>query len=328
MPKNSFSVVIPAYNEAANLGRVLDALHACESANAIADIVVVDNLSTDDTMVVARTHGAQVIENQTGRRMTIARLRNIGACSTSAPILAFIDADVLVPVDWLAKATERFDAGLDGALGFVERIPADACWVGRVWGNRHDADQLDQLTDYLPGRNILVSRTAFNAIDGFDETLTTSEDKDFTLRLRRSHYPVWRSPATFVTHLGSERSLIEFIQKEFWRQSSTLAYAKKHHYTLRTLRNPLLSLWHLGCAILMIGAAISQSLALTLWTGPIWLAPAVILTLDQRRKFPDRRDDFLAILLTFLRWNISGAALVWQITDLLLLLNRSKKESR
>ena len=49
---------MPAYNEAANVGRVVDELRAFDPS---IDVVVVDDGSPDDTATVARAHGARVL---------------------------------------------------------------------------------------------------------------------------------------------------------------------------------------------------------------------------------------------------------------------------
>jgi glycosyltransferase involved in cell wall biosynthesis len=50
--------IVPAYNEAANVGRVVDELRAFDPAMVV---VVVDDGSGDDTAAVARAHGARVV---------------------------------------------------------------------------------------------------------------------------------------------------------------------------------------------------------------------------------------------------------------------------
>lgn len=50
--------VVPAYNEAGAVGRVVDEIHACDRG---LDVVVVDDASTDETTVVAAAHGARVL---------------------------------------------------------------------------------------------------------------------------------------------------------------------------------------------------------------------------------------------------------------------------
>lgn len=313
MNYKNFSVIIPAHNEEINLGRVLDSLSNCVPKGIISEIVVVDDESTDDTVAVAYERGVRVITNEPGKRLTIAGLRNLGARSTSAALLAFLDADILVPPEWLELAMSRFNSGFNGALGFTDKAPIDASWVGRVWGNRSDSPHSDKATDFLPGRNILITRAAFDAVGGFDETLTTCEDKEFTYRLCNSGYPVIRISSAILIHLGSERSLGEFLRKEFWRQSATFAFAKQHGFAFRTLRNPLLSLWHLCCACYLVTATLYHAGNAAVVASVLWLIPSAIFTLRNAWSLHHYQDLPLVFLLTWLRWNVSGLALIWQI---------------
>ncbi len=312
MPPTGFAVILPAYDEAAHIGAAIDSVLACERDGFDLEIVVVDNLSTDGTPDIAAARGARVILNTSGKRRTIAALRNEGARATSAPILAFLDADMLVPADWLRQAAERFALDATSALGFAERVPEGATWVGRVWGNRSEAPVTDLATDFLPGRNLLVTRAAFEAVGGFDEALVTCEDKDLTLRLVESGRHVFRSPATRVTHLGYERGIGEFVRKEFWRQSTTWAFARRHRFSWRTLRNPLLSLWHVLCAVGLAWAlAAGSGGAAPAWAA-LWALPSVLFTLRDATSMRRRGDLPGVFALTLLRWNVSGAALIWQ----------------
>ncbi|KYH31714.1 PIG-L family deacetylase [Neomoorella mulderi] len=83
------SAVIPAYNEAATVGKVIDTLKEVAS---IAEIIVVSDGSQDATASVARRHGARVIELATnggkGAAMTV------GARAAREDILLFLDADL------------------------------------------------------------------------------------------------------------------------------------------------------------------------------------------------------------------------------------------
>lgn len=312
MPPIGFAVILPAYNEAAHIGAAIDSVRACAQEDIGLEIVVVDNLSTDGTPAIAARHGAKVIENLTGKRKTIAALRNEGARATTARILAFLDADMIVPEDWLMQAAKRFEFDAMSALGFAEQVPEDATWVGRAWGNRSEAPATDLATDFLPGRNLLVTRAAFDAVNGFDEELTTCEDKDFTLRLVKSGRHVFRSPATRVTHLGYERGIIEFVRKEFWRQSTTWAFARRHCFSWRTLRNPLMSLWHVLFATAFAWSILGGTAGGMVVSAALWLLPSALFTLRDATCMCHCRNLPGVFVLTFLRWNVSGAALVWQ----------------
>jgi len=86
--------IIPALNEEASLGNVLDALRASLLSAGIppAEFLVVDNGSTDATSRVAQQYGARVI-NEPRRGYGQACLAGIAALSPETKIIVFLDAD-------------------------------------------------------------------------------------------------------------------------------------------------------------------------------------------------------------------------------------------
>jgi glycosyltransferase involved in cell wall biosynthesis len=109
-------VFIPAFNEEANLPAVLDEVRA---GLPDADVLVIDDGSTDATAEVARAHGAEVIsfgENR-GLRVGIATGYR-EAMARGYAICGRVDADGQHPVDELARliALVREDA-CDVAVG-------------------------------------------------------------------------------------------------------------------------------------------------------------------------------------------------------------------
>ena len=100
------AVIIPARNEADNLGRLLPSL-----AGADAEVIVVDDGSTDGTGEVASAHGATVVEpgepdpGWTGKAWACAA----GARASSASRLVFLDADVVVEPGGLDRVLAEHD---------------------------------------------------------------------------------------------------------------------------------------------------------------------------------------------------------------------------
>ncbi|MEI8351999.1 MAG: glycosyltransferase [bacterium] len=314
MSRPLFSVILPAFNEGGHIGSCLDAIRANVSAPASVEILVIDNGSTDQTVAVARARGARVIENTSGSRIHISDLRNIGARESTGEILVFLDADMLVPGDWLEKAGVYFKSGFTGALGFTSKVPDAVGWVGRIWGQRLYLKRRSVVdVDFLPGRNIFVTRAAFEAAGGFDPAFLTGEDKDFTFRVRQAGYRVISAPEVCLIHLGYEKSLVELMRKEFWRQSCTLQFARKYGYSFRTLRHPVLSAWHVVCPVTALVLALAWP-ATPAWAVALvfWPLPAVVIGGVEARR--GRTIDAIPlIVLTWLRWTAAGVALVSQI---------------
>jgi len=106
------SLVIPAYNEARFLPRLLTSLAVARdryrAAGGSVEVIVADNLSTDDTAQVAAAGGARVVRVEQRR---IAAARNGGAAAARGRILAFLDADTVRvhPDTFAAVATALAD---------------------------------------------------------------------------------------------------------------------------------------------------------------------------------------------------------------------------
>lgn len=116
----SIAVIIPALNEEASIGLVLDELPSC-----VDRVVVVDNGSTDNTAAIAANHGAVVVlEPQRG--YGAACLRGIAELAVHPPdVVLFCDAD---------RSDHPQDAEFVAAC--VAAGEADMCIGSRVLGQR------------------------------------------------------------------------------------------------------------------------------------------------------------------------------------------------
>jgi glycosyltransferase involved in cell wall biosynthesis len=178
----TFAVVIPAYNEEALLPRTLARLNAALTAlGRSADVVVVDNNSTDRTAEVARAAGARVVHEPVNQ---ISRARNAGARSTSAPFLIFLDADTEPTAELLEAALTRLGSGrFAGGGAFIELSGSPLPRLTRL--------VLDSLSWILVkvgicgGSFIFCTRESFDGVGGFSEKVYAAEDALLSLALRR-----------------------------------------------------------------------------------------------------------------------------------------------
>lgn len=161
------AVVIPAYDAARYLAEALES--ALAQRPAPAEVVVVDDGSGDATAEVARAFEARGVRllRQENRGPAVAR--NAGVTATTAPLLAFLDADDVWPERSLAARLEAFaaDPSLDGVAGHVECFPspdADPEALARL-----AAPELRGPT-WLAGA-VLVRRAAFERVGPFDASL-------------------------------------------------------------------------------------------------------------------------------------------------------------
>ncbi len=185
------SFVIPAHNEELYLGKTLDRL--IDSAEAVKEpyeIIVAADGCTDDTTAVARKHKSRVIEVQLRQ---IAAVRNAGAKAARGDLLIFVDADTLIPRETLEAAVKAVRGGvIGGGCRAVIDPPVPwpmqlilrplVCLFFRSWR-------------FTLGGFIFATRSAFEAVGGFDERYFATEDARLCRALRKKgRFVVLREP--------------------------------------------------------------------------------------------------------------------------------------
>ena len=174
------SFVVPAHDEEALIGDTLRSLRdAADAAGQPFEIIVVDDASTDRTATIAAAAGAQVI--QVNLRQ-IAAVRNAGARVASGETLVFVDADTRVSEDAVRGVLDARQAGVIGGgatVRFDEPMPRWARWLTPVL-----TTTMRRLR-WAAGCFVFVSRDAFDAVGGFDESLFASEEIALSRALKR-----------------------------------------------------------------------------------------------------------------------------------------------
>jgi glycosyltransferase involved in cell wall biosynthesis len=178
---SSVSVIVPTWNEADYLPRLLDSLR--RQTRSPDEILIADSGSTDRTADVARAAGARVLE---GPRKGPGEGRNRGARAAHGDVFLFLDADCQAPADLVATVLEALHDPevIGGATGFA---PEDANLAERIlfalangyqraatlWGFPHNA-----------GYCFFFRRPAFEALGGLREDMLLNETHDLALRSR------------------------------------------------------------------------------------------------------------------------------------------------
>ena len=323
-PSIKYSIVIPAYNEADNIRRLLQSIEKAKGQRCDTEVILVDDDSTDNTRAIAIEMGAEIID---AGQVNISMIRNLGAMQAKGEILLFVDADMKVPENWFQLIAEYFDGEQVDVLGFVEKIPEEAPWFARIWSLRIAARRSKAMqVDFLSGRNIGVRKIFFDKVQGFDARLTTGEDKDFVMRLKAAGAKVWSIPGQEMYHWGYERSLGELLRKEFWRQSSHVDLLKKQGVSMRLLRFPAISVLHYLFALWCLLSLLAGDSFQTLVVATLWATPSLLLTLIK----PLSRSSITAIVqfsfLYWLRFHVAGASVLY--SSYLMLKNGDQMETK
>jgi glycosyltransferase involved in cell wall biosynthesis len=221
------SFVIPALNEERRIGPCLQSIERLDLPPGVrgTEVIVVDNCSTDRTAEFSRTQGAVVEQVPPGHP---SRARNAGARRATGEWLAFVDADCELPANWLATCGAHLlrDEHVVAAAGSMSGPAGNATWVERAWHEIAHAARPAEPTPvrWLPTFNLLVRRSAFESIGGFDESLSTCEDCDLGYRLAKLGTLI-ADARTKVVHGGESRSLGELFRREAWRTRGNLRLA-------------------------------------------------------------------------------------------------------
>lgn len=168
----NLSVVIPALNEEANIGRAIDAVLPLKPL----EIIVVDGGSMDKTVPIARSKGARVISGERGRGKQLRK----GVEEAKGDIILMLHADAVLPQDMEPKELSLPDGYVAGyfklkfesqnlAVKLVEFFANLRSWI-------HALPYGDQA--------IFVKRETLLAIGGVRD-YPFLEDLDLVLRLRK-----------------------------------------------------------------------------------------------------------------------------------------------
>jgi glycosyltransferase involved in cell wall biosynthesis len=211
-----FSIVVPAYNEAAYLGRALDSL-LHQDYNGRYEVIVVDNNSTDGTAAIAAHYGVPVVkEPQQG----VCAARQRGAECARGEIIISTDADTTQPRDWLRTIDARFaESESVVAVAGPCRYQNPSWWAKAyptlLFGLVATVHALTGYVFYVSATNIAVRRTAF---PGYDLRLTQGGDElDLLRRLRRQGHVSWERHNVVTTSARRlERGLLYNIFVSFF----------------------------------------------------------------------------------------------------------------
>ena len=115
------SFVIPAYNEEACLaGCLASIIGRIGQAGADAEVIVVNNGSTDATRRIALSFpGVTVVDEPI---KGLSRARQAGYSAAAGDLIANVDADNMLPEGWLEKVLGEFSE-TTGSLRFQARSP-------------------------------------------------------------------------------------------------------------------------------------------------------------------------------------------------------------
>ena len=170
------SIVIPTLNEEKYLPRLLGSLRRQSFSDF--EIIVADAYSEDGTASLAQRGNCKVIFS---RGRLPAREKNRGVEVTQGELLLFVDADAVLPEDFLKNAIEEFHhRNLDVASFYLESKNKIYNFVFRFFYNFPAKITQKILPQAMNA--ILIKKSLHQKIGGFDEEVRLGEELDYIRR--------------------------------------------------------------------------------------------------------------------------------------------------
>jgi GT2 family glycosyltransferase len=215
------SVVIVSCNRAELLRGALQSILPQAAAMGSAEIVVVDDGSTDNTAaMLAEMQQTSPVPFKVvqGNKKGIAAGRNLGCRRAAGRWIASFDDDQLALPGWLqalralGETTKAACVGGELALRLPEgaRVEQLGPRVRGILGEHVLGGEARQYRaeTHPATNNALFRRSAFFAVGGYDESfLQGAEDKNFFERIKAAGYETWYQPEAKALHLIPARRL-------------------------------------------------------------------------------------------------------------------------
>jgi GT2 family glycosyltransferase len=268
--RNDLGVVIIGRNEGERLRRCLTSV-----VGRGLSVVYVDSNSTDGSVSLAKTMGADVVELDMSRPFTMARGRNAGwarleEIDPDIRFVQFVDGDCELITGWLERASE-----------VLESRPEVAVVCGRRCERSPESSIYNRLADiewnYSPlgeakycGGDAMIRVEALRQVGGYNPTLIAGEEPDLCVRLRHHNWIILRIDAEMTLH---DIAMTRFSQ--WWRRTERGGFAfaqgvamhgrpPERHF-VHELRSTIL--WGIALPLFILGLAWpthAASLVLTL----------------------------------------------------------------
>jgi cellulose synthase/poly-beta-1,6-N-acetylglucosamine synthase-like glycosyltransferase len=257
----SVSIITISHNEEKNIRDCLDSLVSLEYSQSLYEIIVVDSSQDSTKEIVSGYKKVRLFES---KHKEFSPKRNLGIKEARNEIIAFIDADCIVPSDWLQKMLQKISVRDVAAVASNAYPPPDspffgklvAC-LGRPVGGAIGFDsyfrKLDRGISVVSTANTLFKKSALLEVGAFDEDSRFSaggEDFDVSQKLLAAGYILEYQSDAFVYH--KTRDLKNFLKWSFRQGVAQNLHYQSDKKLLFLLFGPSSAIWLLLSLISII----------------------------------------------------------------------------
>lgn len=266
------SIVIPAYNAAGTIGKVITScLH--QDFGMQFEVIAIDDGSRDGTWAAISEFADH--ENVIGIQQTnlgVSAARNAGADVASGEVLVFCDADIIVPPEWLRRLIE---AALEPNAGLIGCVYAPAEGLPLITSCTHEDIRRRQMTGpdtplHIGSFTMALRRSLFESVGGFDVEFIRAQDTELSYRIAEAGCQSRILKDLAVRH-EHHRALYPWLvnqgRQAFWRTQMLTRRSS-------TPRGDGYTSWR-DWGSLVTSAAVLETAPLA-FVGSLWIVPAVL----------------------------------------------------
>ena len=170
------SIIIPTFNEAQNIGKLVHYLKENADEN-LAEIIVSDGGSADETVVIAQNFGVKVVKSPEKGR---ASQMNFGASLATGDLLYFVHADTIPPKSYLADLIKAVQQGYQMGR-YLSRYDSKS-WLLKI---NALLSRIDTFAGMGGDQTLFITQKLFAATGGFDDEMKIMEEFEFSARARK-----------------------------------------------------------------------------------------------------------------------------------------------
>ena len=277
-----YSVIIPVYNRPDEARELLESL--CAQTCRDFEVVIVEDGSAIPCKEVAEAYADRLdIHYYVKENGGPGRARNYGVERARGEYVLILDSDAVLPEGYIAAVEEELEREPADAFGGPDRAHPDFTPMQKAinyamtsffttGGIRGGKKKLDKF--YPRSFNMGVRREVYQALGGFSD-MRFGEDIDFSTRIFKGGYRCRLFPEAWVWH-KRRTDLKKFFKQVHNSGIARIHLSKRHPGTLK-LVHLLPAVFILGCALLLVLAAVAAALGCPHWW--VMLLPLVLFAL-------------------------------------------------
>jgi rSAM/selenodomain-associated transferase 2 len=172
------SVIIPTYNEEAQIETTIRRVRDYDTAHLVKEIIVVDGNSDDATLALATSNGVTAVLSPTKGR---AAQMNYGALLASGQVLYFLHADTVPVMNFTTDIKEALEKGFDAGCFMLAFDHSHWFLKLNCWFTRFDVNAF-----HYGDQSLFVTRDQFHLAKGFSESHIIFEDYHIIRQIKKT----------------------------------------------------------------------------------------------------------------------------------------------